>query len=179
MSKTHLIINNFFTDPKEIAKFALKQKFYTKENHPSKITLGVFPGHRTDFIHNLNKNMYEKLCAMTSSAVRIFIEEDYFDADCWLTFSYTTKDIKTPQWHTDAQEEINYRHKVAGIIYLNEKADPSSGTCIIVDGKGYNCSNEFNKLFMYRTDITHSAMGTFGNKKSNARLTMTFLFCIK
>ena len=179
MIKTHLIINNFFTDPKEIVKFALKQKFYTKINHPYKETLGVFPGHRTDFIHNLNKKVYEKVCAMTSSVVRIFLEEDYFDADCWLSFSYTTKNVKIPDWHIDAEKEVGYRHKLAGIVYLNEEADPSNGTAIIVNEKGYNCSNEFNKLFMYRSDIKHSVMGTFGNKKSNARLVMTFLFCIK
>lgn len=181
MNKTHLIINNFFTNPKEIAKYALKQKFYTKENHPYKETLGLFPGHRTNFINNLDTKMYNKLCGMISNAIKIFLEEDFSYADCWISFSYTTKDIKTPQWHRDSEEEERYRHKIAGIIYLNEETDPLSGTCIIIDKdqKGYNCTNEFNKLFMYRADITHSAMGTFGTKKSNARLTVTFMFCIK
>ncbi len=52
--KNYITINNFFNNPKQLKKFALKQKFYTVKNHPWKESLGKFPGLRTDFINNID-----------------------------------------------------------------------------------------------------------------------------
>lgn len=179
--KTHLIINNFYTDAREIYDFAIKQKFYTKDNHPHKKTLGAFPGHRTDYINNINKKAYSDLLFNLDKALRIFLEEDNINYSSFISFQYTTDEHNKliPAWHTDGQEDKGYKHKVSGVVYLNENADPSTGTTIVVNDNAFMCSNEFNKLFMYRSNITHTAAGSFGKNKLDGRMTLAFLFCVK
>jgi hypothetical protein len=179
--KTHLIINNFFTNPKEIVKFALKQKFYTKDNHPHKKTLGAFPGNRTDYINNINKKAYKSLLFNLEKALHIFLEKDNIKYTSFVSFQYTTEETNKimPAWHTDAQEDDKYSHKVSGVVYLNEDADPSSGTTIVVNDNAFMCSNEFNKLFMYRSDLMHTAAKSFGSNKLDGRMTIAFLFLVK
>ena len=177
--KSHIIINNFFNNPKEIRSFALKQKFYTNEDHPHKKILGEFPGHRTDFINNLNKKIYNKINDVLVSALEVYLEEKNLKVNFLISFSYTTEDIKMPTWCQNNEKKKKYKTKVAGVVYLNEETDPSAGTIIVVNNKGYNCSNEYNKLFMYTTDIMHSASKSFGRNKFDSRLVLTFLSVIK
>jgi hypothetical protein len=177
--KSHIIINNFFNNPKDVKNFALKQKFYTKENHPHKKILGEFPGYRTDFINNLNKKVYEKIRNILLSALQIYLEDTDIKIDFLISFSYTSDEVKMPMWCQNDKKEKKYKTKVAGVVYLNEETDVNSGTMIIVNNKGYNCSNEYNKLFMYNTDIMHSAAGSFGKHKFDSRLVLTFLASIK
>jgi hypothetical protein len=178
-NKTHIIINNFFSDPDEIVKFAKKQTFYDKKNHPDKNAILSYPGHRTNFLHtHPNKEMYNKLSWMLSRAAQIFLEKEEFNADLRIAFSYTDKNVKMPQWHRDNTEENLYRHSFAGIVYLNKNVDPNTGTAVVVDNKGFQCSNEYNKLFMYDSSLLHSAVGSFGKDKKDSRLVLTFYFGI-
>ena len=50
-NKTHLIINNFFTEPDKIVELSNNYQ-YTRDIH------GNWPGERTDCISNLNKNLF-------------------------------------------------------------------------------------------------------------------------
>tara|TARA_B100000003_G_scaffold208538_1_gene229169 strand:- start:2978 stop:3538 length:561 start_codon:yes stop_codon:yes gene_type:complete len=178
-NKTHLIINNFFTEPDKIVAFALKQKFYNKETHPDKKAMLAFPGHRTEFLHiHKNKKMYNKISSMLSKAAQLFLEKDDFKAKLRIAFSYTDKDVYMPQFHTDNDElkGNTYDHAFAGVVYLNKDAPLSAGTIVVVNNKGFKCSNEYNKLFMYDSNLKHSGAGTFGKNKKDSRLVLTFYF---
>lgn len=178
-NKTHLIINNFFTEPDKIVAFALKQKFYNKETHPDKKAMLAFPGQRTDFLHtHKDKKMYNKISSMLSKAAQLFLEKDDFKAKLRIAFSYTDKNVYMPQFHTDNDELKGnaYDHAFAGVVYLNPNAPPSSGTIVVVNDKGFKCSNEYNKLFMYDSNLKHSGAGTFGKNKKDSRLVLTFYF---
>ena len=75
--KDYLIIDNYFLNPKELKKWAFKQKFYTKENHPWKETLGRFPGFRTNYINNINEEKFKYLTDNLLKACEIFYEEKF------------------------------------------------------------------------------------------------------
>jgi len=175
--KDYLIIDNFFDNAKHIREFALKQNFYTKENHPYKETLGNFSGNRTDFINNLNKDMWQEVSKNILSAISIFLNKQDFEWVSWISFSYTDKNITLPAWHIDGQDSYsNYKNKIAGVVYLNQQPIKNSGTLIKIDNEIKTVENIFNRLIIYPTNKEHTVCGSFGETKNDSRLVMTIFF---
>jgi hypothetical protein len=181
--KDYLIIDNYFLNPKELKKWAFKQKFYTKENHPWKETLGGFPGFRTNYINNINEEKFKYLTDNLLKACEIFYEEKFQEFQTWLSFSYTLNDIKLPDWHTDETfslpELISFKKKLSGIVYLNEDAKKEAGTFIINNNKSFLIENKFNRLVLYPSEKTHSVAKSFGKNKKDSRFVFTILIYLK
>ena len=61
----YIIEDNFFSDPNDVREFALKQTFYSKENHPQfkidSIGIDEFPGHRTAFFDDIHSKFYNDI----------------------------------------------------------------------------------------------------------------------
>jgi hypothetical protein len=181
--KNYLIIDNYFLNPKELKKWALKQKFYTKKNHPWKETLGKFPGFRTDYINNINEEKFKYLINNLLKACEIFYEEKFQEFETWLSFSYTLNDIKLPDWHTDQiplSPELNqYKKKLSGIVYLNEDVKKEAGTIVVNNNKPFLIENKFNRLVLYPSEKIHSVAKSFGKNKKNSRFVFTILIYLK
>jgi hypothetical protein len=181
--RDYLIVDNYFSNPKEIKKWAFKQKFYTKENHPWKETLGRFPGFRTNYINNINEDKFKYLADNLLKACGIFYEEHFQEFRAWLSFSYTLDNIKLPDWHKDAvvlsPEFESFKKKLSGVVYLNENAKKEAGTIIVNNNKPFLVENKFNRLILYPSDKVHSVAKSFGKDKKTSRFVFTILIYLK
>lgn len=181
--KDYLIIDNYFSEPKEIKKWACKQKFYTKRNHPWKETLGKFPGFRTNYINNLDEDKFRYLYNNLLKACAIFYEETFQEFRAWLSFSYTLDNVKLPDWHTDEvvllPEFQDYKKKLSGVVYLNEDPKKEAGTIIINNKKEFLVENKFNRLILYPSEKVHTVAKSFGKNKKDARFVFTILIYLK
>lgn len=181
--KDYLIIDNYFSEPKKIKTWAFKQKFYTKENHPWKETLGNFPGFRTDYINNIKEDKFNYLLNNLFKACEIFYEENFKEFKTWLSFSYTLDNIKLPNWHKDEvfllPEFESFKKKLSGVVYLNEEVEKNSGTIIINNNKQFLIENIFNRLILYPSEKVHSIAKSFGKNKKNSRFVFTILIYLK
>lgn len=73
-------------------------------------------------------------------------------------------DITTQAWHSDSP--IKY----AGVLYLNEDPEPSTGTLLDIDGI-VTIENKFNRLVLYDASISHRVENAFASEE-NPRLTL-------
>tara|TARA_R110000868_G_scaffold264034_2_gene522616 strand:+ start:539 stop:1093 length:555 start_codon:yes stop_codon:yes gene_type:complete len=177
--KKFLTVENFFLDPHEMRKWALEQKFYKGEDHPFKDSVGNFPGWRTDFVNNIEPERWRSIVYMVLKACHLYFGKDHEKAHLWISFSYTDSSLKLPGWHSDAifvaEEFKDFKEKLSGVVYLNEGANPKSGTKIKDGKKDILLENKFNKLVLYPSDIKHTLAGSFGKTKKDARLVCTLL----
>jgi hypothetical protein len=184
MIKDYLIVDNYFSDPKKIKNWGFKQVFYNKEEHPYKENLGSFPGFRTNYINNLDEHKFKYFMHNLLKASELFYEQNFSEFNAWLSFSYTLENIKLPDFHKDEEtslikEDIEFKKKLAGVVYLNENCEKEAGTIIINDEKQLLIENKFNRLILYPPDKVHSVAKSFGKTKKDARFVFTILVYLK
>lgn len=171
----YYVKDNFFANVDEIRNFALQCPFYTKHNHPGNIA--SFPGYRTDYINNLDNDLYEILVNAQLSIVQNFLDLSKF-SEYWtkFSFSYTLKD--TPNWeHVDFTDNWNGFHKFfGGIIYLNPNPPKDTGT--VLTGVDV-IENVYNRYVMYDATKPHAVQNNFGNDKKSGRLVLTHFIYFK
>ena len=114
------IIDNFYENPDKVVRYANTLN-YKKSLH------GSFPGGRTDALHNINKNLFNLLCAKLFGIFYNLKVEDkmYWDvvSNFYKIDKPTNEDNHTTGWiHRDDQ------FMLAGIIYLNKDWQNSIGT---------------------------------------------------
>jgi hypothetical protein len=181
--KDYLIVDNYFSNPKEIKDWAFKQKFYNKEDHPYKESLGGFSGFRTNYINNLDEHKFTYFINNLLKASELFYEQNFTEFKSWLSFSYTLDNIKLPDFHKDEesllQEDTKFNKKLAGVVYLNEDAEKEAGTIIINNNKESLIENKFNRLILYPPNKVHSVAKSFGKSKEDARFVFTILIYLK
>jgi hypothetical protein len=182
--RDYLIIDNYFSEPEKIKNWAFQQTFYNKKNHPYKKNLGGFPGFRTNYINNIDKDKFNYFINNLLKASELFYEQNFTETNSWLSFSYTLGNIKLPDFHKDGemssiQEDIKLKKKLAGVVYLNENAEKEAGTIIINDNKQLLIENKFNRLILYPPDKDHSVAKSFGKTKEDARFVFTILVYLK
>lgn len=171
----YYVVDNFFSDVTAVRNFALQCTFYTKENHPGDI--GSFPGFRSDYINNLDNDLYQILTNAEINIAKNFIDLDQF-SEFWtkFSFSYTLED--TLCWeHVDFTDNWNGFCKFfGGIIYLHPKPPKNSGT-ILTDVSVID--NVYNRYVMYDATKPHSAQSSFGKNKDTGRLVLTHFVYFK
>lgn len=168
------IIDNFFSNPDEIRKIALEQKFYCKDTHPENI--GNFPGMRTDYISSILPNLYDILVQSEISCVGKHIDINQY-SEYWtkFSFSYTTDGVGIGL-HRDFSEGWNgYKRFFAGIIYLTPHPLKSTGTIV----QENTVDNVYNRYVMYDATCLHGLEGSFGKTKGDARLVLTHFIYLK
>jgi hypothetical protein len=181
--KDYLIVDNYFSNPKEIKDWAFKQTFYNKEDHPYKENLGGFSGFRTNYINNIDEQKFNYLVNNLLKASELFYEQNFTEFKAWLSFSYTLENIKLPDFHKDEtsliQEDTKFKKRLAGVVYLNEDAEKEAGTIIINDNKELLIENKFNRLILYPPHKVHSVAKSFGKTKEDARFVFTILIYLQ
>lgn len=192
MPLTSLVIEDFYSNPKEVREFALSCDYNVTGN---------FPGART--MPMANEGVKEYIAKhLRNSAGEITYWPDNENGYCG-SFQYTT--AKNRSWiHADQTTTW------AGVLYLTPDAPPSGGTGLfrhketglyeapkkedgtyddVVMGKIYEdaqdmtkwdmvdfIGNKFNKLILYRGDLFHSSLDYFGKDINDGRLFQTFFF---
>lgn len=180
MLGTAIIVDDFYSNPKEVRQFALSQDFDV---------LGNFPGARTKpFIDDGIKDTFSKIIAPFGGKITDF--QDQFTG----SFQYATANDRS--WiHSDKFCDW------AAVVYLTPNAPLSSGTALFKHKKSGSLStpygldphaadgidktkwdmvdsfgNLFNRLVLYRARNYHISLDYFGTCKENCRLFQVFFF---
>lgn len=172
-----IIVDDFYSDPDAVRKFALNQDFSVKGNYPGARTKPFF----TDDV----KQAIEHYMQFAGKITNTFEHSGYTGA-----FQIATANDRT--WiHSDPH------NMWAGVCYLTPDAPGSGGTGlfrhkatgehskITQDREGYDYTkydlfdrigNKYNRLILYRGDLFHASLDYFGDNYENGRLFQTFFF---
>ena len=172
-----IIVDDFYSDPDAVRKFALSQDFSVKGNYPGARTKPFF----TDDV----KQAIEHYMQFAGKITNTFENSGYTGA-----FQIATANDRT--WiHSDPH------NMWAGVCYLTPDAPGSGGTGlfrhkatgehskITQDREGYDYTkydlfdrigNKYNRLILYRGDLFHASLDYFGDNYENGRLFQTFFF---
>lgn len=196
---TVTVIENFYENPDEIRKFALKQKF--SYCHELENIDYVFPGCRTKDLSVLDKNLYEKVC---KKLVSIFhnTQHDHMRWAISTSFQVVEEKFGRGVLHQDNNTVF------AGILYLTPDAPLSAGTSLFRPNKSFNeeeyqaainqndinfksnkpvstiyhnmfdetvrVNNVYNTLIIFNAQTYHAANEFFGENLKNGRMTQAF-----
>lgn len=171
----YLVIDDYFDNPDAVRKIALDAQYYTKETHPGDIA--NFPGHRSDYINEWNKDLYSYLLNRQLHNVSKLIDMSQFK-EYWtkFSFSWTTEDIPRIE-HRDFQDNWNgFKKFYGGVLYLTPNPPEHSGT-ILTDIT--TVENKYNRYVMYDATMLHSIENSFGKTIEDSRLVLTHFIYLK
>jgi len=155
------VIDNFLKNPIKARFNSLLQTYYSKENHPNKLTAQSFPGMRSEELSILDKTFFQNFVILAARQIGISGK-----TQSSLTFNYLTKNIPL-EFHRDTcQKNIIF----SGVLYLNNFIGNEYGTNI----DGYEIESKFNRLVLYNGSIPHKPVKSFGSNKFNSRMTLNF-----
>lgn len=196
---TVTVIENFYENPDEIRKFALKQQF--SYCHELKNIDYVYPGCRTKELFDLDKNLYEKVCR---KLVSIFhnTQHDHMRWAISTSFQVVEERFGRGVLHQDTNTIF------AGIIYLSPDAPLNAGTSLFKPNKSFNeekyqaaliqndvnfkankpistefhsmfdetvrVNNIYNTLIIFNAQTYHAANEFFGNSLETGRMAQVF-----
>lgn len=193
------VISDFYTNPDEIRKYALAQKY--TYCHEMKDIKYVFPGSRTKELRELSQSLYEKVC---KKLITVFHIPEY-DVMRWqinTSFQIVEGKYESGLIHQDQNTVF------AGVLYLTPDAPLDSGTSLFKKNAGYDeelywkvikenderfkrkepidfsyhsmfdevvrVNNVYNTLILFEGDIHHCANQFFGETRQNSRLAQVF-----
>ena len=183
-----LIIDDFYSNPKEVREFALEQEFKVRGN---------YPGMRTEpFANEDIKETIESIIAPFAGKITRWHTEytgcfqyttaydrSWIHADSWNDWAGVL--YLTPNAPASAGTGI-FRHKKTGLVSWDLKVRTKEETenCeAIHEAQDYtkwevldNFGNVFNRLVMYRGDNFHQSMDYFGKDLEDGRLFQVFFF---
>lgn len=128
-----MVFDNFYADPDLWRDFALDQEYY-KGNR------GSWPGLRSDYLHNLNKDLFDHF-----SARLMLILKDYGFTkftELQTTFQLIDESYGRGWVHDDDPNFV-----VAGVIYLSPNPAEDSGTTLYADQPDFN-GEAYTEMFM-------------------------------
>jgi len=178
MLKDIIIIDDIFDDPDEITFRARQFEYYDRKSHPECefANQSYYSGYRTELLRiidpKLNNFCNSKIMErMLDDSFGLYRTNTSFQSYTDLYFHYTTrKDVFNDNWfHKDP-------NLYAGVVYLQKKPTLNSGTILKYNGEDIIVENKYNRLVLYRSDITHSVQNTFGNNVHDGRLTLTIFY---
>jgi len=108
------VLDNFFDDPYDVREFALQQEYYPDVNC-------VYPGKRSKELHEINRPLFQHVIDRFNA---IFYKS--VDIQGWsarIQFQIVDNTFNSGWVHRD-------NDLITGIIYLNPRANPDSGTTI-------------------------------------------------
>lgn len=196
---TVTIVENFYENPDEIRKFALKQKF--SYCHELENIDYVFPGCRTKELFDLDKNLYEKVC---KKLVSVFHNTQHDNMRWAISTSFQVVEGKFERGvlHQDSNTIF------AGVIYLTPDAPIAAGTSLFKPNKSFDeekyqaalklndenfranravcteyhhmfdetvrVNNIYNTLIIFNAQTYHAANHFFGDSLENGRMAQVF-----
>jgi len=178
-----IVIDNFYSNPHEVRKYALSQEFKVTGNYPGKRTrsyateelrdtiqkyLQPFNGEITDF--KMKETDYNGAFQYTTSRDRSWIHVDCYNN--WGGIIYLTPDAPL------SSGTGFYRYKETGEYYQhvehseNGKYSQDVTKWEMVDSVG----NVFNRLILFNSKRYHVSMDYFGTDLENGRLFQVLFF---
>lgn len=188
MRVNSLIIDDFYSNPEDVRKFALQQEFKVRGNYPGERT----ESYLNDSVKENLQNVLEPFAGKVTN----------WGGGYSGSFQYTT--ARDRSWiHSDSNT------KWAGVCYLTPNAPLSSGTGLFIhketglkswahhefeeddpqfqltsrDSQDYTkwemvdrIGNVFNRLILYRAENFHVSLDYFGTDKESGRLFQVFFF---
>ena len=193
------VISDFYTNPDEIRKYALAQKY--TYCHEMKEIGYVFPGSRTKELRELSQSLYEKVCKKLICVFHIS-EHDVMRWQINTSFQIVEGKYESGLIHQDQNTVF------AGVLYLTPDAPLDSGTSLFKKNTSYDeelywklikenderfkrkepidfsyhsmfdevvrVNNVYNTLILFEGDIHHCANQFFGETRQNSRLAQVF-----
>lgn len=131
MNFPSICVSNFFTDPQKILKLAKEVDYYPNND-------GSYPGVRSRPLHLINYDLFNKFIIAVLNNFYSYQTKINFEAKVMFhkikPFSKNKKDIRNRGWiHTDEAACA-----LAGLVYLNEKADLDTGTSTFMSKNNLN-----------------------------------------
>lgn len=196
---TVTVVENFYENPDEIRKFALKQKF--TYCHELQNIDYVYPGCRTKELFELDKNLYEKVC---KKLVSIFhnTQSDHMRWAISTSFQVVEERFGRGVLHQDTNTIF------AGILYLTPDAPLNAGTSLFKPNNSFEeekyqaglkqndinfktnqpvstlyhdmfdeivrVNNVYNTLIIFNAQTYHAANNFFGDSLQNGRMAQVF-----
>lgn len=172
-----LIVDDFYSDPDAVRKYALSLPFDVKGNFPGVRTKPYLPANLKEAIQywmnpvgkitNWFENYgYTGAFQLATAQDRTWVHSDHFNK--WAGVCYLTPDA--PYTGGTAL----YRHRLTG-----------EHRRVTVDHEGYDYTkwdmfdrigNKYNRLVLYRGDLFHASVDYFGETLQDGRLFQTFFF---
>lgn len=196
---TVTIIENFYENPDEIRKFALKQKF--SYCHELENIDYVYPGCRTKELFDLDKNLYEKVC---KKLVSVFHNTQTDNMRWAISTSFQVVEAKFERGVLHQDHNTIF----AGVIYLTPDAPIAAGTSLFKPNKSYSeekyqaalklndknfranlpvstdyhsmfdetvrVNNIYNTLIIFNAQTYHAANDFLGDSLESGRMTQVF-----
>jgi hypothetical protein len=177
MNLEMMVIDNFYSNPDVVRKYALEQEFSVKGNYPGVRTAPYLPDDVKDCISYwmsfagpvtswFEDTGYTGAFQLATAQDRTWIHADHHNM--WAGVCYLTPDAP----HTGGTGL--YRHKPSGEFKRTNS-----------DHEGYDYTkwdlfdkvgNKYNRLIIYRGDLFHASIDYFGDNLHNGRLFQTFFF---
>lgn len=110
------IVDNFFTYPDEIVKYALSCEYQKSED-------GRWPGKRTAPLHTINPEIF----TVSSDKLISLFYKVYDVSPSWVVSTYFQLIDNN---YSDGWVHIDYNDVLTGIVYLNKNENLNSGTSI-------------------------------------------------
>jgi len=173
-----IVIDNFLKRPNLARLKGLRQKYYTKDNHPNPYSVNKFPGIRANDLSvidpKFNNHLMTRLQYAIDGSQSVSGKINQNAEECKFNYSLTFEDTKY-YYHYDTDYgmgQTNY----AGIIYLNKNVPMGYGTTLVLPEETINIQNVYNRLVMYPTSVFHSLSGSFGSNRFNGRMVISIFF---
>lgn len=196
---TVTIIENFYENPDEIRKFALKQKF-TYCHELTNIDY-VYPGSRTKDLFELDKTLYEKVC---KKLVSVFHNTEKDHMRWAITTSFQVVEAKFGRGVLHQDDNTIF----AGVLYLTPDAPLDAGTSLFKPNRQFDESkyraalkqndinfknnqpvstefhsmfdetvrvnNVYNTMILFNAQTYHAANEFFGDSLQTGRMAQVF-----
>lgn len=159
--KEYILRDNFFKNVDDVRNYALSLNYNTPTKNDG------WKGYRVRI------DDFEILNYIKLELIKIDSKFSNFEFDIF--FHYTTSNIKNSIKNFEKDRLHKDLKEWAGVIYLSPNPIPNSGTTLHDDdGKLlFNIENKYNRLILYKGDILHGVLDTFGDNIENSRLTIT------
>lgn len=152
------VLENFYENPDEVRRFALSQKYQTREQLTE--AKYVFPGARSKDLSTINKPLFEKV----SNKIISLFHQSEFERMGWsiaTSFQHVTDEYGEGVIHTDQNTVF------AAVLYLTPDAPLNSGTSLFRPNQQFDqekyewCLKENDRRFIEGRkvmDTTYHAM---------------------
>tara|TARA_Y100000004_G_scaffold196857_1_gene268433 strand:- start:442 stop:1050 length:609 start_codon:yes stop_codon:yes gene_type:complete len=198
MKPVTYIIDDFYNNPLEVRDFALRLNFDVTGNFPGKRTKPHVTKDIQDSIEEVLFPHYGKISNFNTTDYEFDKNGNNLGENYNGTFYLTFED--DIQWY-----HADVHNRWAGVLYLNPDVSPDFGTGIykwlgnnsmfydynnkeLMDTMWKDCQsndswqlvdqigNVFNRLVLYRGDLFHKPLKSFGNNLQSGRLVQVFFF---
>lgn len=180
MQTNLIVVDDFYSNPDNVRKFALSQKFDVKGNFPGFRTKEfLWDGVKsciTEFVKPYTgkfigfSKQYSGSFQIATARDRTWIHAD--NGNKWAGVCYLTPNAP----HTGGTGL--FRHKATGACSISQLPKNTQ-----IEGLDYTkwdlidvIGNKYNRLIMYRGDLFHASLDYFGDSNENGRLFQLFFF---